>query len=280
LLHFLEERTRLDWFKHKLRWRLSKRYIWPGAPEGLTGLLDEAIEKDGGVEAFMAYLRTQQRAITAAIERYNLALLRYMEQERGVPAEKFDEASRTELHQRRITFQGTREELLRRARGLRPDSGPELLPDLLSLRLALLTEDVRAGVFAEVAAQLAKEESASRPDLSPEALRHLAEATALRLRSLDQFHVARLLAESYPEARRLMDVDDLLHRYEAQRREEFAHPGVEPGRAEELEVLRNVLLDKITFLADLFPITAGTHDREISLLRQPSSPGGGEREQD
>jgi hypothetical protein len=101
LLDFLKERTRLDWFKHKLRWRLSKRYIWPGAPEGLDGLLEEAIERDGGVEAFKDYLQTRQRAIVDAIERYNTALQRLMEQEQGAPAERFDEAAAEELRHRR-----------------------------------------------------------------------------------------------------------------------------------------------------------------------------------
>ena len=34
LLHFLGERHRLEWFEHRVRWRLSRRYIWPArSPE-------------------------------------------------------------------------------------------------------------------------------------------------------------------------------------------------------------------------------------------------------
>jgi len=163
LLGFLRERTRLDWFKHKVWWRLSRRYIWPGAPEGAREIVEEKVLRDAGVSALVEHLRRRQREISDAIERYNTAVQRLMERQRGVPAAEFDEASRLELNQRRITFQGTREELLRRARGLTEESGPELFPDLLCLRLAILTEDVRENIFHEVSARVADEVSLDRP---------------------------------------------------------------------------------------------------------------------
>lgn len=273
LLSFLRARTRFDWFKHKVRWRLSRKYIWPGAPEGLDALLDEAIERDGGIEAFADYLRTRQLSITTAIERYNLAVRRLMEQERGVPVSQFDEASRVLLRERRITFQGTRDELLRRARRLTPESGSELIPELLSLRLAILSEEVRDQLFSEVAAIIADEAADANPEMTTAQRRLLAEETELRLRRLDQIQVARLLAENYAEARRMMSLDEQLGWYESLCREEAAAPGADALRGERIELLREVLLAKLADLEAIFPMTKGTHEREARLLRDPAWDG-------
>jgi hypothetical protein len=102
LLDFLRGRTRLDWFKHKVRWQLSRRYIWPGAPQGARRLVEDMVGNDPGVAAFVEHLRSRQQKISTAIERHNTAVRRLMEQQRGVPAADFDEASRQQLKQRRI----------------------------------------------------------------------------------------------------------------------------------------------------------------------------------
>jgi hypothetical protein len=275
LLDFLKERTRLDWFKHKVRWRLSRKFIWPGAPEGFREKLDQAVEHDAGVEAFMEHLEERHRAIATAIERHNLAIQRLMEQQWGVPVSRFNPEALAELRRRRITFQGTRDELLRRARELTPESGTELIPELLSLRLAILSEDVRDEIFSQVAAILAGEKADRDPDMTPAARDRLAQAIELRLRCLDRYHVARLLAENYPEARRLMNVDPLLQRFETLRQAEREAGTVDPGREENLATLREVLLKMLAFLEQIFPTSAGTHERERRLLGGGTSPTAG-----
>ena len=85
LLDFLRERTRLELFKHKVRWRLSRQHIWPGPPEVREATLAEAVEGDFGVEAFRKHIAKHQQVISKAIERYNHAVRRHLEDRRGVP---------------------------------------------------------------------------------------------------------------------------------------------------------------------------------------------------
>lgn len=273
LLSFLRERTRLDWFKHKVRWRLSRSYIWPGAPDDFKQRLDDAVEEDVGVEAFMRHLDQQKSAISQAIERYNWALRRWMEQERGTQVNQFDEASKEILHRRRITFEGIHDELLGRAEQLTSESGPELIPELLSLRLAILNEDVRDQLFTEVAATLASRKADEQPDMSPEEREVLAFEIELRLRCCDQFHVAHLLAESYQEAKRLMGFDHLLDRYQQEGRRISQTPHDDPFCERRIKVIREVLMKKMGYLESIYPRSKGTHDRVMAILREVPDSG-------
>jgi hypothetical protein len=268
LLHFLGERHRLEWFEHKVRWRLSRRYIWPaGSPEERETLLNEAVEDDVSVEAFRDYLVTQQKTIANAIERYNHAVRRHMEQELSKPLGEFSDKERTQLRRRRITFQGTRDELCRVARDVRADSSPTLIPELLSLRLAILTHDVRDQIFGEAAAFVAYD-AADANDLAEEERDLIAVRTVLWLRCLDQYHVAKLMADTYTEARRLMDFDELIERLQQRVREERDSPGADATRVERIEIIRDVLRRYIEFLEESFPSSAGTHTREATILRE------------
>lgn len=266
LLSFLRSRTRLDWFKHKVRWRLSRRTIWPGGPEGLDALM-AAVDRDAGVEALVSHLAAERAAIVGAIEHYNTAVRRLMEQEVGSEVSVFDPEAMGKLRQARITFEGTRDELLRRARDLTPNSEPELVPEILSMRLALVSEEVRDEIFSEVAAIVAGER-ADLADLTSEQREGLAEELELRLRALDRFHVASLLAESYAEARRFMEIDRLMETFERLHHDELAAPGADPRRTARLHLLRDALNLEITFLERIFPKTAGTHRRERQRLQE------------
>jgi hypothetical protein len=266
LLAFLRERTRLEWFEHKVRWRLSRQYIWPAGGESSEERLDEAVEDDVGVEAFHAHLAERKRSISEAIERYNHAVRRRLEVVEGVPVARFSPHAREQLRQRRITFQGVHDELRRRARALTPESRPELIPELLSLRLAILAEDARGEVFGAVAGLLA-DERADQEDLSPEDRELAALEIELRLRCLDRYHVARLLAVNYSEARRFLQVDELLAWYQElarQRRQAAAESPRDEARA---RLLREVIGRSLGFLEEIFPRAAGTHEKERALLR-------------
>lgn len=267
LLAFLRERTRLDWFKHKLRWRLSRRYIWPGAPDDFKQRLNEDVERDVGVEAFLEHLDKRKQEISQAIERYNKAVTRWMEQETGKRVDKFDEETLAALREQKIGFEGIRDELLRCGKHLTKESGPDLLPDLLSLRLAILTEEAREQVFAEVAATLASRAAEETPDMSYEERQALAFEIDLRLRSFDRFHVASLLSESYQEARRLMEFDSLLERFQQLRTTPTPD---DPFFERRLETTHQVLLKELSFLEKIYPRSKDTHDVENAILRQRS----------
>lgn len=273
LLEFLRERTRLDWFKHKVRWRLSRRYIWSAAAEDVSSMLEQAVEGNAGVVAFRKHLETRKRSIAEAIEKYNHSVRRHMEVEHGQPVEQFDAAAREELRQRRITFQGIRDELRRRAHALTPESGPDLIPEILSLRLAILTEDVRDQIFSEVAALVADEVSDSHGGLSQEEREILALGMELRMRFLDRCNAARLLAVNYAEARRFLQLDALLSWYRElvyQRQLEGAEP--DANLAASSVILREVLQKSLDFLEATYPTSQGTHDRERASLRTADPP--------
>jgi hypothetical protein len=271
LLDFLRLRTRLERFRRKARWRLSRRHVWPGASAADTAALDEAVDGAAGVQAFRTYVVERQRTITEAIERYNHALRRHMEKTLGVPARELDDVARAELHRRRITFQGTRDELRRLARQVGRGSDPESFSELLSLRLALLTEDVRDEIFSEVAALVADEHASEGEEMSVEERELAAMEVDLRLRCLDRYHVARLLAQNYAEARRFMDVDALLQRYRDLAREERVSENPDAVRLGKMAILREVLSKTIAWLEQIFPASAGTHTRETLLLRRPEA---------
>ncbi len=274
LLTFLRARTRLEWFKQKLRWRLTRRYVWPGSPDGLKSLLDETVERDAGVEAFLHHVESQSHRITEAIERYNYAVRRNMEATLGVPLSAFDPAQRAELQRRRITFQGIHDELLRLGRELGDDARPEDFSPLLSLRLAILDEDARQQVFREVCAKVAAEAADRAPDMTPAERDAVAVATELRLRVLDRYHVARLLADSYEEARRLMNFDKNLARYEELAKQPGGDPARDMGRSIRLGAFRKALLTQLGYLETLYPKTAGTHTAERRSLRPPKGAPG------
>jgi hypothetical protein len=268
LLHFLNERHRLEWFEHRVRWRLSRQFIWPAhSPEDREVLLHEAVADDVSVEAFRDYLTTQQKTISDAIERYNHAVRRRMEEELDKPLSTFDEVERERLHRRRITFQGTRDELRRIAREVRADSPPDLMPELLSLRLAILTREVRDQIFGETAALVAYE-AADSNDLSEDERDLLADRTLLWLRCLDHYHVVELMAENYAEARRLIGFDTMIEQLQQRIREERGSPGTDPTRIDRIDTIRGVLRRYIEFLERLFPSSAGTHTRESTILRE------------
>jgi hypothetical protein len=269
LLQFLSERHRLEWLEHKVRWRLSRRFIWPArSREERAALLDEAVAGDVSVEAFRDYLTSQQRSISDAIERYNHAVRRNYEEEAGKPVADFGSDERGELRRRRITFQGTRDELCRVARTLRQDSPVDRFPELLSLRLAILTREVRDEIFSEAAAFVA-DEAADAEDLDEETRDLLAYRAERWLRCHDQYHVARLLAKNYAEARRLMSYDDLLNRLQELVAEERETPEPSLKLRERIAVLRGVLRRYTAFLEEIFPASADTHTREATVLRQP-----------
>lgn len=269
LLTFLRARTRLEWFKAKLRWRLTRRYVWPGSPDGLKSLLDETVERDPGVEAFLHHVESQSQRITDAIERYNYAVRRNMEAELGSPLSALSTAQRAELQRRRITFQGIHDELLRLGRTLGDDARPEEFGELLSLRLAILDESARQQVFGEVCAKVAAEAADRAADMAPAERDAVAVATELRLRVLDRYHVARLLADSYEEARRLMNFDKNLARYAALAQQPGGDPAKDLGRSIQLGALRKALLTQLGYLELLYPKTAGTHTTERRALRPP-----------
>ena len=266
LLGFLRERTRLEWFKHKVRWRLSRRYIWPAGAESAGEMLDEKVEDDVGVEAFHEHLAQRKRTISEAIERYNHAVRRYLEELKGRPVSRFAPEELEEMRQRRITFQGVHDELRRRARTVTVESGPEHIPELLSLRLAILNEDARDEVFSSVAATLAAER-ADQQDLTAAERDTVALAIELRMRCLDRYHVARLLAVNYNEARRFMQVDDLLEWFQdvARQRRQATEPN--PQHDARLALLREAIERSLGFLEEIFPRAAGTHERERALVR-------------
>jgi len=268
LLDFLRLRTRLELFRRKARWRLSRRHVWPGASAADRDALDEAVDSAASVEAFRTHVTERQRTITEAIERYNYALRRHMEEALGVSAGEFDDEAREELRRRRITFQGTRDELRRLARQVGRDSGPELVPELLSLRLGLLTEDVRDEIFSAVAALVADERSGAGDEMSASQRELATMEIELRLRCLDRYHVARLLAQNYAEGRRFMELDGLLQRYRDLAREEHDSEKQDAVRLGKMAILREVLSKSIAWLEQIFPQTAGTHTREMLLLRR------------
>ncbi len=274
LLTFLRARTRLEWFKQKLRWRLTRRYVWPGSPDGLQSLLDETIERDPGVEAFLAHVESHSQQITQAIERYNYAVRRHMEATLGAPLSAFTPAQRAELQRRRITFQGIHDELLRLGRTLGDDARPEDFSELLSLRLAILDETARQQVFGEVCAKVAAEAADRAEDMPPAERDAIAVATELRLRVLDRFHVARLLADSYEEARRLMNFDKNLARYQELAQQPGGDPARDLGRSIRLGALRKALLTQLGYLETLYPKTEGTHTAERRALRPPKGASG------
>jgi hypothetical protein len=263
LLDFLRLRTRLEWFKRKARWRLSRKQIWPGTGAEDRAALEEAVDGAAGVGAFQKHVLERQRTISDAIERYNRAVRRAMEEELGVPAREFDETAKEELRRRRITFQGMRDELHRLAREVGPDAGPELVPELLSLRIALLTEDVRDELFSGVAALVADERADADDDTSVERRELTALEIELRLRCLDRYHAARLLAQNYDEARRLMGFDEMLERYRQLARGEPDEVGLAKAA-----IIREVLLRNIGWLEEIFHNSAGTHTHEMLLLRR------------
>jgi hypothetical protein len=268
LLHFLRERHRLGSFKQKIRWRMSRRFIWPGKPEEREALLREAVEDDASVDAFRDYLAGQQRTITDAIERYNLAVRRNMEETLGRRMGQLDAEELEELRRRRITFQGVRDELRRRAGQLEEMSGLDALPELLSLRLAILTEDARDEILGEVGAFIADRAADADPEMSREDRDLIAMRTELWLRCLDQYHVARLLAKNYAEARRLMGFDSLMKRLRQLATDGPDSPGADQNRRRKIEILRSVLRKYLTFLEEIFPASRGTHSRESAVLRE------------
>jgi hypothetical protein len=229
------------------------------------------VDSAAGVKAFHTHVVERQRTITNAIERYNHALRRHMEETLGVSAREFDDAAREELHRRRITFQGTRDELRRIARQVGRGSDPELVPELLSLRLALLTEDVRDEIFGGVAALVADERTSAGEEMSVDERELTAMEIELRLRCLDRYHVARLLAQNYAEARRFMDLDALLQSYRDLAREERDSEDPDAIRLGKMALLREVLSKSIARLEQIFPASAGTHTRESLLLRRPEA---------
>ncbi len=265
LLGFLRERTRLEWFEQKVRWRLSRRYIWPGGAD--SSALDQAVEGDVGVEAFREHLARRKRTISEAIERYNHAVRRHLEVVLGRPVNQFGAAERDRLCQQRITFQGIHDELRRRGRDLTASSGPELIPELLSLRLAILNADARREVFSAVAATLADERADQQGDMGPEERELIAFEIELRLRCLDRYHVTRLLAVNYPEGRRFMKVDRLLERYQELIRQRASLTEPDPWVEARLVVVREVAERSLGFLEQIFPKTEGTHERERAVLR-------------
>jgi len=278
LLEFLRERTRLDWFKQKVRWRLSRRYIWSAAAQDVSATLEEAVEGNAGVVAFRNHLETRKRSISEAIERYNHAVRRHLEETRGQPVDAFDAAAREQLRQRRITFQGIRDELRRRAQKLTRESGPELIPEILSLRLGILTEEMRDQIFSEVAALVADEFSDSRGGLPSDERDLVALETELRLRFFDRCHAARLLAVNYAEARRFLELDTLLAWYRDLIYERNMDPdGTNPKREATIAVLRDVLQRSLLFLEEIYPSSVGAHDREQASLRTstPAEPPAG-----
>jgi len=266
LLEFLRERTRLEWFEQKVRWRLSRQFIWPASPESSHYTLEKAVAGNVSVEAFRKHLEKRKRSITEAIERYNHAVTRKLEVELGCERSDFDDAQMEELRRRRITFQGVRDELRRRARVLGPDSDPSLIPETLSLRLAILTEEVRVSIFHDVAALVADEHADARGGMTPVDREILAMETELRLRCLDRYHVARLLAVNYSEGRRFLALDRLLEDYRELRTSRAAGEPDPVARAR-AAILRDVLQRSIAFLEEIFPSSTGTHDREMRLLR-------------
>ncbi len=83
--------------------------------------------------------------------------------------------------------------------------------------------------------------------------------------------MAALLAESYLEARRLMDFDHLLEQYTTEREHQPGTGDESAFRERKMAVIREVALTATVFLERIFPHSKGTHTRELSLLRKASS---------
>ena len=162
--------------------------------------------------ALVEHLRSRQREspMPSTKPQHHVQLL--MEPPRGASAADFDEASKQELNQRRITFQGTREELLRRARRLTAESRPDSTSSSWSCA-GHRHRGVRDEIFQRLCTRSAAEANMTH-GMSQAERDTLAAATEARLRCLDRYHVTRLMAQDYPEARRLMDLDALLERYQ------------------------------------------------------------------
>ncbi|MBN1945387.1 MAG: hypothetical protein JW797_06890 [Bradymonadales bacterium] len=263
LLAFLRERTSLDLFKHKVRWSLSRRYIWPGDPGDTSERLKEAVEQDGGVEALMDHLDRWKKMISQAIERYNWAVKRWMEQEQGRKTSDFDEQAKQLLVSRQITFEGISQELLACAAQVTAQSEPEVIPELLSLRLAILNEEDRNRLISEAAAA----QAATLPGVTPDQKEMRAFEIEQWLHCCDQYHVADKLAKSYNEARRFLEIDRLFQRHDEEIKAEREAPQLDPNRERRIQVLREMLFKKIGYLEQLYPRSKGTHKKDLDRLR-------------
>jgi hypothetical protein len=265
-LAFLEERNLLDRFKRKERWRLMRQYIWPGAPEGFRQSLESVADTNAHAQAVLKDLGERKREITGAIERYNLAVRRLMEQDRGQPAAQFDDGDRAELSRRQITFAGAREELLRKSRDLQPDSPPEHVGEILSLRIGILPAEARDSLFQDVARTGAEERARERGGLDEREMALEAVFIEWHLRTRDRYYIARVLAGTYEEARHLLHIDDMLERIDGA----IAAGKEDPDKARffdgEADILRGCARLAVGYLEELWPSSRGSHSKLLARL--------------
>jgi len=269
LVAFLEQRNVLDRYKRKERWRLMRQFIWPGAPDGFRQMLESTAETDAHAHAILRNLEERKREITGVIERYNHAIRRYLEQECGKPIAEFDEEEKGELSRRQITFAGTRKELLRKSRELEPDSPPEIVGEILSLRIGILNAEARDALFQEVARTRAEESAGDRGGLTEEEIELEALAIEWQLRIRDRYFIARILAATYEEARRLLRVDDMLEWIDAAMAEAEKAPDRRRFLVRRAEILGDATRLAVRYLEELWPTSLGAHRKLLARLPVP-----------
>jgi len=267
LVAFLKERNRLDRYKRRERWRLMRQYIWPGVPEDFRKALEKTVDTEAHVQAILRHLEERKREITSAIERYNHAVRRFMEQERKKVFTQFDEEERSELGRRQITFAGMRDELLRRSRELHPGSSPEIIGEILSLRIGILPAEARDSLFREVARARVEEITGEGKNMDDRERENTAFSIEWNLRIRDRYYIARLLAVTYEEARRLLRIDPMLERIESEIESGRNDPGEEQVHRRRIGILRACALQAMEYLEELWPSSRGTHARLLARLK-------------
>jgi len=266
LVTFLKESNRLDRYKRRERWRLMRQYIWPGAPDDFRQMLESTVDSNAGAQAILMHLEERKREITSAIERYNHGIRRYMEQQLDKPVARFEEEEKEELHRRQITFACARDELLRKSRSLLPDSPPEIVGEILSLRIAILPAGARDLLFREVATARAEELSRERGGMEERDTELEAFSLEWNLRIRDRYYVARLLAGTYEESRRLLRIDlmfDLIDRESESGKEKHGEEGDHHRR---VDILRDCIRQAVEYLEELWPSSRGVHEKLLARL--------------
>lgn len=266
LVAFLQESNRLDRYKRRERWRLMRQYIWPGAPDDFRQMLESTVDTNAGAQAILRHLEERKREITSAIERYNHGVRRCMEQQLDKPVARFEEDEKEELNRRQITFAGARDELLRKSRALRPDSPPEIVGEILSLRIAILPAGARDLLFREVAAARAEELAREREGMEEMETELEAFSLEWNLRIRDRYYVARLLAGTYEESRWLLRIDLMLDLIDRETESGKENPGEEQYHHRRVDILRGCTRLALEYLEELWPSSGGAHEKLIARL--------------
>jgi len=270
LVTFLEERNLLDRYKRKERWRLMRQYIWPGAPGDFRKSLESTVETDAHAHAILQQLEERKREITGAIERYNHAVRRCLEQDRGKPVSDFNEEETRELSRRQITFAGARDELLRKSAEVEPESPPEVVGEILSLRIGILPAEARDALFREVARTRAEERARDRGGQDEDEIALDALAIEWHLRIRDRYYIARILAGTYEEARRLLRLDDMLEWIDAAIAAGKEDPGKARFHRRRADILSGCALLAVRYLEELWPSSRGSHPKLLARLQGTS----------